>query len=74
MLCNLVFSKNTILSCFLFFFLIINLYFSIFLVNGKIFIPNAELINPITIPTKEAKEKIETYPVIAEAKISNCLI
>ena len=39
-----------------------------------IFNPNADLIMPIEIPTKESKAEIETYPVTADAKISKCSI
>ena len=31
----------------------------------------ADFVIPITIPCKEAKEAIEIYPVIVEAKIRN---
>ena len=40
----------------------------------QIFNPFAELIIPIGIPTKEAKANMETHPVIAEIKISDCSI
>ena len=73
MLFNLNFAHNTILSCF-FFFLIIDLYFSIPAVIAQIFNPIAELVIPIGIPTKEAKAEMETHPVIVEAKIRKCSI
>ena len=69
---NLVFLNNTILSCF--FFLNIDLYFLITAVIAQILNPIVELVIPIGIPSKEAKAKIKTHPVIAEAKIRNCSI
>ena len=66
MLFNLDFANNTILSCFFFFFLIIDLYFLILAVIIQIFTPITELVIPIEIPTKKAKAEIETDPVIAE--------
>ena len=68
MLFNLDFANNTILSCFFFFFLIIDLYFLIPAAIAQIFNPIAELIIPIRTPTKEAKAEMEIHPVIAEAK------
>ena len=38
----------------------------------QIFITAAELAIPTGIPTKEAKLKIEIYPVTAVAKIKKC--
>ena len=64
MLFNLDFANNTILSCFFFFFLIIDLYFLIPAVITQIFNPIVELAIPIGIPTKEAKAEMETHPVI----------
>ena len=69
MLLNLVFANDNISSCFLFFFLIIDLYFLIPAVIEQVFNPIAELVIAIGIPTKETKAEIETDPVIAEAKI-----
>ena len=74
MLFNLVFTNNTILLCFLFFFLIIDLYSSISPVVAHILIPTGELVTPTEIPTNEAKEEIETHPVTAESKISKFVI
>ena len=74
MLFYLDFAKNTILSCFFFFFLIMDLYFSIPAVIAQIFYPIAELVIPIGIPVKEVQAEIEIHPVIAEAKRSNCSI
>ena len=74
MLFNLDFASNTILSCFFFFFLIIDLYFLIPTVIAQIFNPIEELVIPIGIPTKEAKAEIETHPVIVQAKTRKCSI
>ena len=74
MLFNLDFANNTILLCFLFFFLIIDLYFLIAAVIIQIFNPIAELVISIGIPTKEAKAEMETHPVTVEAKIRKCSI
>ena len=70
MLLNLDFANCTILSCFFFFFLIIDLYFLIPAVITQIFNPIAELVIPYGIPTKEAKAEMETYPVSVEITIS----
>ena len=67
---NLVFAINTISLSFFFFFLIIDLCFLIHEVPTEIFIVIAELVTFIGIPTKDAREEIETYPVSAETKIS----
>ena len=74
MLFNLDFANNTILSCFFFFFLIIDLYFLIPAAIAQISNAIAELVIPIAISSKEAKAKIEIHPVIVEAKIRKCLI
>ena len=66
------FANNTILFCFL--SLIIYLNFLIHKVCAQIFIPTAELLIPIGLHNKKAKPKIETIPLTAEAKISECLI
>ena len=71
---NLDFAKNTILSSFFFFFLIINLYFLISTIIAQIFYPIAELVIHIGIPIKEAKSEMETHPLIVEAKIRKCSI
>ena len=52
------------------FFLIIDLYFFIPAVIVTTFIPNPELPIPTGIPTKEAKEEMETHPVTIEAKLT----
>ena len=72
MLFYLDFADNTILSGFFFFFLIMNLYFVIPAVIGKTFNPIAELVIPIEIPNKEAKEDMEAHPVIVEDKMIKC--
>ena len=69
MLFNLIFANNTIFPWFI--FLIIDLYISFDAVIAHIFSPIAELVISIVIPTKEAKEEIETHPIIMEAKIRN---
>ena len=74
MLFNLFFASSTISSCFLFFFLIINLYFLIPAVFAQIFNPLAEHVCPIRVSIKEAKAEIETHPVTAEGKIRNNLV
>ena len=74
MLFNFDFTNNTILSCFFFFFLIIDLYFLIAPVIAQTFNQIVELLITIGIPTKEAKAKTETQPVIAEPKIRKCSI
>ena len=66
MLFNLDFAKNTILSCFFFFFLIINLYFLVFAAIAQIFIPISELIILIGTSRKEAKAGTEIHPVLVE--------
>ena len=66
MLFNLLFAYNPILSCFFFSFIIIDLYFLIPAIIAEIFIPIAELIVPVGIPTKETKAEIKTHLVTAE--------
>ena len=72
MVFNLVLGNSTILSRFFLFFLIIDLYFLIPVVNPQIFNPTAALAIAIRIPTNKAKEKTETHPLIAQTKIRNC--
>ena len=74
MLYNLDFSNNAILSCSLFFFLIIGLYFLIPPVIAKNFDPIEELVIPIGTPSKEGKAEIEKHQVIVEVKIRKCSI
>ena len=74
MLFNLDFANNTILSCFFFFFLIIDLYFLIPAAIAENFNSAAELTIPIEMPRKESKAEIEIHAVIVEAKIRKCSI
>ena len=73
-LLNLVFTNNTILSCFFFFSLITNLNFSTAAVIAQIFQPTVELVILIGIPIKKAKAEIETHPTVAETKIRKWLV
>ena len=50
---NVLFPKNTILSCYSFFFLIIDLYFWIPAVIAQTFIPTAEIVIPTITQTNE---------------------
>ena len=69
MLFNLDFAKNTILSCFFFFFLIIvDLHFLIPAAITEIVNYIAELVIYVRIPSIKAKSEIERHPVIVEAK------
>ena len=68
MLFNLDLAYNTILSCFIFFFLIIDLHFLIPAAMSQIFNSIAELVVPLGMSIKEVKEEIEIYLVIVEAK------
>ena len=72
MVFNLDFAKNTIVSCFFFLFLIIDLYFLILAVIIKIFYLIVEVIIPIGISTPEAKSEMEGHPLTVEIKISRC--
>ena len=74
MLFNLDFASNTILSFFLFFFLIIDLYVVILGVIALIFNPNAELLIPIGTTSKKTKAEIEINSVTVEAKMRECSI
>ena len=66
---NSDFANNTIVSCFFFFFLGIDLYFLISATIAQIFNPIAELVIPMGIPIKEIKAATELHPVIVEAEI-----
>ena len=68
MLLNLDFARNTILPCFFYFFLIIDLHFLIPAVITQIFNPIAKLVYLIGIPSKEAKSETETHLVMVEVK------
>ena len=61
MLINLDFANNAILSCFFLFFLVIELNVLIPAATAQSFHPIAELINPLVIPSKEAKVEIEIH-------------
>ena len=74
MLFNLDFANSTILSCFFFFFLIINLYFLIPAVITQIFNPITNLVIPIGISTKEAKAEMKTQSATVETKVIKCSI
>ena len=64
---NFYFPKNTILSCFFLFSLLIGLYFLISAAITHILNPIVELVIPTGIPSKEAKPEIEIHSVIVEA-------
>ena len=64
--------RNTILSCFFFIFLVIELYFFIPAVIGHKFCNAAEFAIPIGIPTNEPKAGIENYPVTLDALLRKC--
>ena len=74
MLFNLDFANNTIFSCFFFFFLMIDLRFSIPAAIAQIFNPIVELLVPIVISAKEEKAEMETHPIIVGHKIRKWLI
>ena len=74
MLFNLDFANNTVLSCFFFYFLIIDLYFLILAAITQIFNCIAEIVILIGIPIKEAKVEFEIHSVIVEAKVRICSI
>ena len=68
MLYNLVISNHAILSCFLFFFLIVGLYVLIPAVIAQIFNLIAELVISKGISSKETKAEREIHPVTKKAK------
>ena len=69
MLFNLDFANSTFLSCFFYFFLIIDLDILIPAASAHIFNPIAELVIPVGIPKKESKAEAEMHPLTAETKI-----
>ena len=71
---NLNFAKNTTLSFFFLFFLIIDLYFLTAAAIAQICNPLGELAIPIGIPIQEAEAEIEIHPVIVEAIVRKCSI
>ena len=74
MLLNLDFASNTILSCFFFFLLIIDLFFLIPEAIAQVFNTIAELVLHIGMKIKKSKSEIEIHAVIVEAKIRKCSI
>ena len=68
MLFSLDFGSNTILSCYVFFFLIIELYILIPAASAEIVNPIADLVTPILITSKETKSKIEICAPIVGSK------
>ena len=74
MLLHLDFANSTLLSCFFFFFLIIDLYLLIPAAIAQIFNPTVQVVIPIGIPSKGAKVEIEIHLVIVETKIRKCSI
>ena len=71
MLFNLDLASSTILSCFFFFFLFIDLYFLIPAVITQTFNPITELEIPVGIPTKEVKAEMEAHPVSSNRRNYN---
>ena len=71
---NLDFTSKTILSCFYFFFLTIDLYFLFPAAIAQIFNSFAEIIIPIGTISNEVKTEIEIILIIVEAKIRKCSI
>ena len=61
---NLSFPINTILSCCLFFFFIIGLYFLIPVIIAEMFIPIAELEMAAGTQNNEANAEIQTQTTI----------
>ena len=72
MLFNLDFGNSTMLSCYFYFLLIIDLYFLIPTAIAQIFNPIAELVSKQA--SKQAKVEVEIHPVFANAKIRKCSI
>ena len=65
---TLVFTDNTISSCFFFFFLIIDLYSLILAIIAQTFNHVVELIFPLKISTKDSKAEMEMHTVTAKLK------
>ena len=63
MLFNLLCHNGIILSCFFFFFIIVDLYFLVSEAIAQHYDPTAELVIPLVIRTKQAKAEIETCAV-----------
>ena len=70
---SLVFGNNTILSCFLFFFVYFldNIYLLLPEVIEQIFNPTTEIIIPTGTAPNEANAENKTKPLIAESKQEN---
>ena len=66
---KLVFANNAISSCFLLFFLIIDLYFLILAFIAQIFDPVVELIIPLEISTKEPKAEMVIHTETSKTKV-----
>ena len=64
----LVSTYNTILSCFVLFLLIIDLYFLTSAVIAQIRNPIAELLLPMGIINKKAKREIEIHLIMQKLK------
>ena len=71
---KLVLAKNTVLSCFFLYFLIIDLCSLIPAVFVQVFNHAAELEISIGMPYKEAKTEMEIHPVTSESKIRKCSV
>ena len=71
---SLDFANNSLLSCFFFLFLIIDLCLLIPTNVTQMFNPIAELAIPVGVPTKEAKAEMETHPVIEGMETSKSLM
>ena len=69
MIFNFDFAKNTNLTCFFYFLLIIDLNFLIPAVIIQNFNPIVEPVIPTGISNKETKAEIEIHPATAEAKV-----
>ena len=67
-------AKNTVLSCFFLYFLIIDLCSLIPAVFVQVFNHAAELEISIGMPYKEAKTEMEIHPVTSESKIRKCSV
>ena len=68
MVFNLSFPRNTILTCFLFFFLILDLYFLIPAVTAQVFIHTAQIIIPTETLAYEANAEMEAQPLTLKIK------
>ena len=66
---KLVFANNAISSCFLLFFLIIDLYFLILAFIAQMFDPVVELIIPLEISTKEPKAEMVIHAETSKTKV-----